>query len=282
MPPPPPQWTGGGGPATEVLSSDGGDRGGNRTPLIIVLVIIVVVGLLGGGTYLLFFRDGGEEDSSANASSTSEAEDTEEAPDDTEPTPEEPSEAEPPDEEGEQPPDEGEQPPEDAPAPNPDPTVGPLLAYESLGNSWEPTQVNLFPMPTAERVLTEPDYIEGSDWQALIAAGKARPEWVVPGDPKQTATRAAEWFATDGFGPAEVTPETTGEEPLTIDGYDAYVLEQHFAFSIPELEAKGETVYILAVDFGETAGLFIASIPDTHPDLVADADRARDSLAVVE
>lgn len=271
-----------------MLSSEGEERNANRTPLIIVLASIVVVGLLAGGAYFLFFRSGDEEQT-ANASSTSDSDDSEQAPD--EPGPDHEAEPEPddpqppddepaPDEDREQP--DGEEPDDNAPAPNPDPNAGPALTYDSLGGGWEQAELSLFPTETGQRVLTEPEYAPGKDWQAIIAAGRARPEWVVPGDPKATANRTSEWFAADGFGDADVTPETTDEGPLEIDGYDAYVLEQHFAYSLPNLKAKGETVYIVAVDFGDTAGLFVASIPDTHPELVEDADVARDSLTVTE
>lgn len=314
MPPPPgapgpgyvapPEWNAGSGTATEVLSSEPENGNPNRTPLIIVLVALVVLGLVGGGTYFLFLRDDSEQTAaSESASDDRSAEPSDEPTDgdigaeDGQPADQQPDPSESAggskDEdhsegqaEGDAEGDTGREPPSDEQQPNPDPMAGPALEYEPLGGPWATARIDHIMSPgtgIGQSVVTEPNYDgNGANWQALVAVGIARPEWVVSGDPKQTAYRAAGWFATDGFGPVEVTPEVLDEEPTTVDGYDAYVLKQQFTFSAPDLEATTETVYVVAVDFGDTAGIFLASIPGTHEELVADADRALDSLRVVE
>lgn len=229
----------------------------------------MVLALLATGGYFVFFRDDGSQQQATDT--------TEEPGERSDNAPDAPDDQ--PEEAPERPDDEAEPEPSEPADPAPEPG-GPALVYEPMGGEWEPSEVGFLGEALAQRVITEPDYADGHNWQAMLAAGRAMPEWVRDGDPEQTARAASQWFADNGFADAEVDISTDDEQPTDVDGHDAYLLKQQYTFSIPGLEAENETIYVVAVDLGERMDIFMAAIPETHPELEADAEQAIASLSV--
>lgn len=165
-----------------------------------------------------------------------------------------------------------------------DPRGGPRLLFRPLPPPWsiDPGAASAVGADAAQTAVTEPDYQPGQNWVALAASGLASSEWYDADDLAASAEKAAEWFAKHNFVGAELTRETRSRTPFEVDGKKAHLLEQHFSYQIEGLRAQGETVYIAVVDLGDgKGGVFIGSVPDTHPKLVRDVQKAIESLTVI-
>jgi hypothetical protein len=182
--------------------------------------------------------------------------------------------------------------PEPAPSTTPaEPTrpddlqAGPHLMYSLLSSPWrlDPAATNALNAVVAQTTVTEPNYRDGHDWLALAAVGPASPELYDRNDLAASAQEIATWFADNNFVGAEITSETRSRTPFEVDGRKAYLLEQHLSYHIEGLRSTGETVYVAVVDLGNgQGGMFIGSVPDTHPQLVKDVQDAIESLHVIE
>ena len=99
--------------------------------------------------------------------------------------------------------------------------------------------------------------------------------------PEQGAKVVAECVTGKFYGNAAVERTDQRNEPTTVDGRPAWLIEAHLTFSLPHIETTGETMIIVVVETvtGE-AGLFYASIPDTSPEFMAATRAAQSTLAV--
>ena len=99
--------------------------------------------------------------------------------------------------------------------------------------------------------------------------------------PEQGAKVVAECVTGKFYGNADVARTDSRNEPTTVDGRRAWLIEAHLTFSLPDVETTGETMIIVVVETvtGE-AGLFYASIPDTSPQFMAAAQAAQTTLEV--
>ncbi|GAA2091687.1 hypothetical protein GCM10009841_00100 [Microlunatus panaciterrae] len=98
--------------------------------------------------------------------------------------------------------------------------------------------------------------------------------------PKQGATVVAECITAKFYGDSEVHRGDKKNKALTIDGHDAWIIESHLTFDVPDVRTKGELMIVVVVDVGDgEGGLFYASIPDTSPQF---EQPARDALAGLE
>ena len=84
------------------------------------------------------------------------------------------------------------------------------------------------------------------------------------------------------YDDAEVVRADKVNKATKVDGKDAWLVETHLAFDIPNLKAKGELAIILIVATkAESSSIFYASIPDNaDPQLVSDARSAMADLRV--
>jgi hypothetical protein len=155
--------------------------------------------------------------------------------------------------------------------------------FSALPPPWrfDPETASALGAYAAQTAVTEPNYRPGHTWLALAAAGTASSEWYDANDLAASAEKAAAWFAENSFVGAKVTRETRSRTPFEVDGRKAHLLEQHLSYQIEGLRSTGETVYIAIVDLGDgRGGMFIGSVPDTHPQLVDDVQAAIESLSV--
>jgi hypothetical protein len=167
----------------------------------------------------------------------------------------------------------------------PEQGVGSRLEFTPLPNPWarDDRAATILFQGVAQTQVTEERYDGDENWVAFVGTGAASPDWYSPSDSlAANADRAARWFSRAGFPTPEVNRATQASRSLQVDGHSAYLLRQHFTYRIPQLRSQGETVYVVVVDLGaDQAGLLVASIPDTNPELRRDAEKAINSLRVV-
>jgi hypothetical protein len=83
------------------------------------------------------------------------------------------------------------------------------------------------------------------------------------------------------YGDAAVTRRDLVNQATTIDGRNAWLVESHLTFDIPDLRTKGELAIVAIVETSEsTASIYYASIPDTSPQYEEPARQALAGLRV--
>ncbi|MET0695168.1 MAG: hypothetical protein ABWY56_14640, partial [Propionibacteriaceae bacterium] len=93
--------------------------------------------------------------------------------------------------------------------------------------------------------------------------------------PEQGAKLVATCITGKFYGDGEVDRADVRNGATTVDGHDAWVIESHLTFDLPDVETKGELMIVIVVDTADgEAGLLYASVPDTSPQLVAPARQA--------
>lgn len=174
----------------------------------------------------------------------------------------------------------------DPPAPAPAGRVqGGQLSYPLLGSPWGPPFLeNRVPFgrdAVEQTVVIEADYDgAGHSWVASVLVAE-----LVAGDgffsPEQGADIVATCVLGEFYDDAVIDRQDRVNEATTVDGKDAWLIEMHLSFDIPQLEEKGETAIILVVRTGEeSSSLYYASIPDSRPDLLDEARRVQEQLRV--
>ncbi|SDE70313.1 Protein of unknown function [Auraticoccus monumenti] len=156
---------------------------------------------------------------------------------------------------------------------------GGALSYPVLPPPWEaPAGDNRVPFgrDVMSQVADVEPYPQGR-WVASVLVGE-----LIAGDgfftPEQGAEIVVECVVGVFYGEnTQVERDDQVSEATTLDGKDAWLVESHLTFDIPDLETKGETLILMIVATGDaTASLFYASIPDTSPQFM---QPARDALA---
>ena len=172
-----------------------------------------------------------------------------------------------------------------APQPNDGRVHGGKLSYPRLGSPWAAPREEIR-VPFGRDVLTqtvtvEPNYKSGSQWVASVLVGE-----LVAGDgffsPQQGSEIVVKCIMGVFYDDAEVVRADKVNKATKVDGKDAWLVETHLAFDIPNLKAKGELAIILIVATkAASSSIFYASIPDNaDPQLVSDARSAMADLRV--
>jgi hypothetical protein len=159
------------------------------------------------------------------------------------------------------------------------------LSYPTLGKPWQaPHPEDRVPygtMALVQEAMDQTDYDgQGHGWvSSVLVSG------LVSGDGFADSQNAAEnvmrcvpgLFYSNNI----IDRKDLSAGSRTVDGHSGWLIDSHFSFNIPGLNAKGERVLILAVQVeGDRFGLFYASIPDTRPEHLPDAMQAMDRLKV--
>ena len=162
---------------------------------------------------------------------------------------------------------------------------GGALSYPRLGSPWSaPTEENRVPFGRdvlVQTVTIEPNYKANSSWVASVLVGE-----LVAGDgffsPQQGSEIVVKCIMGVFYDDAEVVRADKVNKATKVDGKDAWLVETHLAFDIPNLKAKGELAIILIVATkAASSSIFYASIPDNaDPQLVSDARSAMADLRV--
>ncbi|MFT4294658.1 MAG: DUF2510 domain-containing protein [Micropruina sp.] len=172
-----------------------------------------------------------------------------------------------------------------APAPNDGRVHGGALSYPRLDPPWGPpvpeTRVPFGRDVLTQTVMVEPSYKGTKDsWVASVLVGE-----LVAGDgffsPQQGSEIVVKCIMGVFYDDAEVVRDDKVNKATTVDGKEAWLVETHLSFDIPNLKTKGELAIIMIVaTSAASSSIFYASIPDTVPDLVPDARRAMAGLKV--
>ena len=163
---------------------------------------------------------------------------------------------------------------------------GGKISYPALGAPWsEVTGDNRVPFGrdvASQNVVQEADYDgEGHSWVSSVLIGE-----LVAGDgffsPREGSEIVMKCVVGTFYGNAVVNRTDVSSKQLTVDGNEAWYLESHLTFNIPNLETKGETAIVVIVDTGaDSSSLYYASIPDTaDPQLMTDARELIGQLTV--
>lgn len=176
-----------------------------------------------------------------------------------------------------------------APSANtPDPNDGRVhggpVSYPLLGAPWSaPKGDDRVPFgrdAKQQDVMDQQNYDgAGSSWVSSILVAE-----LMAGDgffsPEQGARIVVRCILGTFYGNATVESNVTVDKATKIDGHDAWLIESQLSFDIPGLKAKGELLIVAVVSAGAGAGLYYASIPNTHPELVKPARQALADLRV--
>jgi len=166
------------------------------------------------------------------------------------------------------------------PAPADGRVHGGMLSYPMLGSPWSaPTPENRVPFGRdvlTQTVIVEENYKPGANWVASVLVGE-----LVAGDgffsPQQGSEIVVKCIMGVFYDDAEVVRDDKVNKATTVDGKDAWLVETHLSFDIPNLKTKGELAIIMIVATShESSSIYYASIPDTSPQLV---QPARDAMA---
>ena len=72
------------------------------------------------------------------------------------------------------------------------------------------------------------------------------------------------------------------DEPRTVDGHAAHLVEFQLSWDVPGYDASGERAAVLVVDVGRPVpALLYVSIPNTHAELYGVIDRAVEGTEVL-
>jgi hypothetical protein len=180
-------------------------------------------------------------------------------------------------------------PPPNPASPSPQPADGRVhggrLSYPTLGDPWDP------PAPESRisfgrgvlrqyEEVERGDYGRYSSWGAAVLVGE-----LVAGDgfftPRDGAAIVIKCVTGTFYGDTEVTREDYKNTAIKVDGHDAWIIESNLGFDVPNLQAKHELLIVVIVDTRDgAAGLFLASVPENAPQLVAPARQALAQLRV--
>jgi hypothetical protein len=159
---------------------------------------------------------------------------------------------------------------------------GGLLSYPLLGAPWSAPTTDIrvpFGRDVAEQeVVIEPNYKGNSSWVASVLVAE-----LAAGDgffsPQEGSEIVVKCLIGAFYDNAAVTRDDKVSKATTVGGKDAWLVETHLSFSIPNLRTKGETAIVLIVATGtDASSLFYASIPDTSPEYL---QPARDAMAAL-
>lgn len=173
-----------------------------------------------------------------------------------------------------------------APAPPNDGRVhGGALSFPELPPPWgQPRLDDRVPFGrdvASQSADVHPNYDGTNSWVASVLVAE-----LIAGDgfftPEQGSEIVVKCVTGTFYGDGtEVTRDDQVNKATKVDGKDAWLVESHLTFDIPNLPTKGELLIVLIVASGEaTSSLFYASIPDDSPQFVEPARNAMKNLRV--
>lgn len=171
-------------------------------------------------------------------------------------------------------------------SPTPQPNDGRVhsgpLSYPRLPDPWgAPTSANDVPFGRDVRQqFVQTEKLPTMSWGAAVMVGE-----LVAGDgffaPKDGAEIVLRCVTGTFYGDAAVTRHDTKSQAMTVDGYDAWIMESDLSFSIPGLQATNELLTVVIIDLGNgAAGLFASSVPGNAPQYNEPARQALQGLQV--
>lgn len=158
---------------------------------------------------------------------------------------------------------------------------GGALSFPQLPPPWNPPQPDdrvPFARDVMEQsVMVHANYQGQNSWVASVLVAE-----LIAGDgfftPQQGSEIVVKCVTGTFYGTGtQVARDDQVNKATKVDGKDAWLVESHLTFDIPNLPTKGELLIVLIVATGDaTSSLFYASVPDDSPQYV---QPARDAMA---
>jgi hypothetical protein len=105
--------------------------------------------------------------------------------------------------------------------------------------------------------------------------------WAGPSTLRTTVSTLADSVRANYY-PAPNERRVMRDEPWTVDGHPAHLIEFQLAWDVPGYDATGERAALLLIDTGRPApALLYISIPNTHAELYGAIDRVIDGVDVL-
>jgi hypothetical protein len=184
------------------------------------------------------------------------------------------------------------------PPPRPDPVAGSAfppgtvrivddvagLSYPYLGNGWYEYDLS----PEVERTAVAGQYFTTEQLDAVhiyiaeCTSGPLAERFGYSGPAGLPATTAEVADFVRGYFPQPHHVEVRRDEPRTVDGHPAHLLEWDLSWEQSPWTATGERTALLLVDTGRPApALLVVSIPNTHAELYGVIERVLADVRVI-
>jgi hypothetical protein len=161
------------------------------------------------------------------------------------------------------------------------------ISYPHLGTGW--FEYDLMPKPETVGVagqyfVTQDDPPSGGVYLAECTSGPVADGfgWTGP-DSLRTTALAVAASERANYYPAPNEQRVLRDEPRTVDGHDAHLVEFQLTWDVPGYDATGERVAVLLVDVGRPVpALLFLSIPNTHAELYGVIGRVVEDVDVLD
>lgn len=156
------------------------------------------------------------------------------------------------------------------------------MSYPLLeGRWWEPEVVPDFPFGlgvTEQFAETETKFL--GSWGASVIVGE-----LASGDgfftPHDGAERIVGCVTGIFYRDALIERADAQNMATSVDGRDAWLIQTHLTFNLDDIKARGERLTVIVIDLpSNRTGVFLSSVPDNAPELVAEADTAQRGLHI--
>jgi hypothetical protein len=158
------------------------------------------------------------------------------------------------------------------------------LSYPYLGNGWYEYDLGR----EVERTAVAGQYFTAEELDAVTlniaecTSGPLADRFGYPGPAGLPATTAAVADFVRSYFPEPNELEVRRDEPRTVDGHPAHLLEWHLSWEESAWTATGERTALLLVDTGRPApALLVVSIPNTHAELYGVIERVLADVQVI-
>lgn len=160
------------------------------------------------------------------------------------------------------------------------------VAYPFLGPYWLEfvNEVAETTSTAGEYIVTQDVVPSGGQFIAQVTSGPLQATFGYSGPSSFAGTIAeVQQSVRVGYYPAPNTIETLRDEPVTIDGASAYLLEFDLAWDVPGYDSTGERAALILIETGRAAAALVyISIPNTHAELYGVVDRVIAELDVLD
>ncbi|MGY2129124.1 DUF2510 domain-containing protein [Blastococcus sp. SYSU DS0617] len=159
------------------------------------------------------------------------------------------------------------------------------IAYPYLGTGWSEYDREFAYETTtvAGQYFTTQEETPLGQFIAQVTSGPVAEGfgWSGPGSLPTTVATLAD-SVRGNYYPAPNERRILRDEPLTVDGHAAHVIEFQLSWDVEGYDASGERAALLLIDVGRPApALLYISIPNTHAELYGVIDRLIDSVDVL-
>ncbi len=159
------------------------------------------------------------------------------------------------------------------------------VAYPYLGPYWlEFVNEVVETTATAGQYIVTQDVVpDGGQFIAQVTSGPLQPIFGYSGPSTFGSTiLEVQESVRLNYYPSPNTIETLRDEPITVDGAPAYLLEFDLAWDVAGYDSTGERAALILIETGRAApALMYVSIPNTHAELYGIVDRVIGEIDVL-